>query len=518
MKSLFDTITNDINLETNVKNISVIDEIKYELNFEKIINILKTYNPNNEIEVYIKTHFSNEEIYTNNILSCNYFNNFFVSTYFILGNCFTIDLPIFDIIYENYLLLDKIPEILINKYNKIITDKNFHLFYNYEIINRWYKTIICQPINKNDYFKISKLSNRNKNLKWDKYIIIWKKFNDNCLIFKKYLRQLLQFYKPLKIKIVGCYSINKKYYEHCLESHLGIKINIDKLLKWGHEELNILVEKMKTYIKIAIPNINTNLSYKNLIKKIKDYPSQRFKSKNELIKFYKLIINKYEQFYIKENKFPEFIKPNLVIFSNSKMGGGYYTSNNFYLNTYNWKEMRKFTVESLVLHETIPGHHTQVSTMLNIKYKYPILFYFQSILNGFIEGWGLWSEKLGYDQTIWDKIGQVEYEIFRTLRIIVDINIHYYGKTPRDMLLYMKEYMVLSKSEINNEIYRYVCQPGQAVSYKVGSYIFQKIIENENIDNLLDTKLLTIYKKIILDGPLPLQFLIKKYKIKNLFF
>jgi uncharacterized protein (DUF885 family) len=168
--------------------------------------------------------------------------------------------------------------------------------------------------------------------------------------------------------------------------------------------------------------------------------------------------------------------------------------------------MRKYTVESLVLHETIPGHHTQVHTMLNIKYKYPIFMYYESLLNGFIEGWGLYSETLGVNQTMWDKIGQIEYDMLRTLRIIVDINIHYYGKSPENMIKFMQNYLTMSKGEIEQEVYRYVCLPGQAVSYKVGSDIFKQINKNNS---------LTLCKKLIMDGPLPLEFLIKKYKIKR---
>ena len=106
--------------------------------------------------------------------------------------------------------------------------------------------------------------------------------------------------------------------------------------------------------------------------------------------------------------------------------------NNFYLNINDWKNMRKYTIESLVLHETNPGHHTQVHTMLNKSNKYSLLFgYFGASCTGFIEGWGLFSEQLGFEQTVWDKIGQLEFEIFRTLRIIVDIGLHYHGKTPK---------------------------------------------------------------------------------------
>lgn len=178
------------------------------------------------------------------------------------------------------------------------------------------------------------------------------------------------------------------------------------------------------------------------------------------------------------------------------MGGAYYSENNFYLNESNWKEKYKYTAESLVLHEDIPGHHLQVHTSNSVEQNNSLLYaYFPSILNGFVEGWGLFSEKLGVDQTYWDKIGQIEYEIFRTLRIIVDIRIHYRGYEPDKIYEYMQNYLSFGKTEIMTEIYRYVCRPGQAVSYKIGSHVFSKILEKIILKNILIQKQFKFIKK-----------------------
>jgi hypothetical protein len=491
MTNLINLIINISNLETNVKYLSVIDSIKYDLNYDEIIVQIKKYKPKDEVEKYMKKFILNPQNKVNHILQSNYHENYFDSLYFVIGNYYTIDSIIFDKIYDNLILLDEIPQLLINKYN----DKKIFLFYNDKIIKRWISMLSYEKLNKVEYFKISKLLENKKIEKWEKYIVLYNKLNEISKIFKKFLKEL----KLSKKEIVGSYNIGKKYYEYCLESHLGMKVNINKLLKWGFREIEILQNKLKSYF----PEIK---EYKKILKRIKKEPSQKYESKDELITHFKEVIKKYENLYIKKYKFPQYEKVNLVIFSNSKMAGGYYANNNFYLNLYFWKEMRKYTVESLVLHETIPGHHTQVHTMLNIKYKYPIFMYYESLLNGFIEGWGLYSETLGVNQTMWDKIGQIEYDMLRTLRIIVDINIHYYGKSPENMIKFMQNYLTMSKGEIEQEVYRYVCLPGQAVSYKVGSDIFKQINKNNS---------LTLCKKLIMDGPLPLEFLIKKYKIKR---
>jgi uncharacterized protein (DUF885 family) len=77
----------------------------------------------------------------------------------------------------------------------------------------------------------------------------------------------------------------------------------------------------------------------------------------------------------------------------------------------------------------------------------------------------------------------------------------------------MKNYLSMGKNELMIEIYRYVCMPGQAVSYKVGSHIFSKILEKNKIKNYHEPKAIEIYKKLINDGPKPLKFLVKEYSI-----
>ena len=83
------------------------------------------------------------------------------------------------------------------------------------------------------------------------------------------------------------------------------------------------------------------------------------------------------------------------------------------------------------------------------------------------------------------------------------------------MITFMQNNLTMSKKSIENEIYRYVCQPGQAVAYKVGSHVFKKILEHNNIHNFIDPKAIQLYKKIINDGPKPLKFICKDYNINE---
>ena len=520
-------IIKQLDLESDVKLISPIDNIKLLLQNKKLYNIINNYNFTDPIEKYIYSLLYLDESIVMNLFNDNYFNNLLSNIYFIISNPFSIDTKVFDIIYKNRELINETPNIIINIYDIILNikpydlisssiQKKLYLFYNYDIINRWYKSVISIKMGKSIYYKISKLSDDKKAIKWEKYNEIWTIYNNNCIILKKYLKKLLQFYKPLKINTVGCYNIGKKYYEYCLKSYLGCDINIIKLEKWAYKELDRLKEQMIFNIKLTDIKIKDTNNFQLILKKLFNHPLQKFNSKQELIDSYKKIIKKYENIFVNLLDFKQYEKSNLVIFDSAQLGGGYYYLNNFYLNINDWKTMRKYTTESLVLHETVPGHHTQVHTMLNKTNKYSLLFgYFGTSCTAFIEGWGLFSEQLGFEQTIWDKIGQIEFEILRTLRIIIDIDLHYYGKTPESMIKLMQNYLTMSKKSIENEIFRYVCLPGQAVAYKVGSQVFKKILEQNNIYNFFDPKAIELYKKIINDGPKPLTFICKDYKLNE---
>jgi uncharacterized protein (DUF885 family) len=108
----------------------------------------------------------------------------------------------------------------------------------------------------------------------------------------------------------------------------------------------------------------------------------------------------------------------------------------------------------------------------------------------------------------------IEYDIFRTLRVIVDIRIHTKDYTPQKTMEFIKQYLNFNEEEINSEVYRYVVLPGQALSYKIGSEIFKYIIKqkHQQIDPLSPIAI-EMYKKIIEEGSIPLNFLIEKYNI-----
>lgn len=126
--------------------------------------------------------------------------------------------------------------------------------------------------------------------------------------------------------------------------------------------------------------------------------------------------------------------------------------------------------EDLFLHEAIPGHHYQI--MLKIENK--SLPDFRRFLNygSYTEGWGLYTESLGKELGLYSDpyqyFGMLTAEMHRAIRLVVDAGMHSQGWTREQAIQYSKDHEAASEQNIVSEIERYMGNPGQALSYKVG--------------------------------------------------
>lgn len=142
----------------------------------------------------------------------------------------------------------------------------------------------------------------------------------------------------------------------------------------------------------------------------------------------------------------------------------------FYANTYDLKSRPKYEMEALAFHEAVPGHHLQIALQQELENVPP--FRTLASITAFIEGWGLYSESLGEDvgfyQDPYSEFGALSYEMWRALRLVVDTGIHAFGWSRERAIEYMLENSALTRTNVTNEVDRYIAWPGQAVAYKIG--------------------------------------------------
>jgi uncharacterized protein (DUF885 family) len=141
-----------------------------------------------------------------------------------------------------------------------------------------------------------------------------------------------------------------------------------------------------------------------------------------------------------------------------------------FANTYKLESRPKWEMEALTMHEAVPGHHLQISLAQEL-HGLPE-FRKNSSYTAFVEGWGLYSESLGEEMGFYkdpySKFGQLTYEMWRAVRLVVDTGLHSMGWTRDQAINFFREYAAKTDQDITVEVDRYIVWPGQALGYKMG--------------------------------------------------
>jgi len=147
------------------------------------------------------------------------------------------------------------------------------------------------------------------------------------------------------------------------------------------------------------------------------------------------------------------------------------------MNTYNLPTRPLYNIPALTLHECAPGHSLQIGIQQEQKAlpRFRRNAYFSS--TG--EGWGLYSEWLGYElgiyRTPYERFGAQSYEMWRAARLVIDTGIHRYGWSRQQAIDYLSSHTALSQHEVETEVDRYISWPGQALSYKIGELTIRRL-------------------------------------------
>ena len=181
----------------------------------------------------------------------------------------------------------------------------------------------------------------------------------------------------------------------------------------------------------------------------------------------------------------------------------------YYVNLYRPEMRPKYEIEVLTAHESVPGHHLQFA----IAHELGGLPAFRRNAShtAFVEGWALYSERLGYELGLYkdpySRFGQLTYDMWRAVRLVVDTGLHHKRWTRQQAIDYFRDNAAKTETDIVNEIDRYIGTPAQALAYKIGQF---KILELRAMaERELDTRfdIRAFHDTVLGSGALPLDVL-----------
>jgi uncharacterized protein (DUF885 family) len=181
----------------------------------------------------------------------------------------------------------------------------------------------------------------------------------------------------------------------------------------------------------------------------------------------------------------------------------------FYANAYDIKARPIWGMESLFLHEAIPGHHFQRS--LQVENEALPGFRRFGGYTAFTEGWGLYAESLGKEIGVYTDpyqyFGALNAELWRSIRLVVDTGLHAKGWTRQDVLDYMYANSPVKEARAVSEAERFMAIPGQALAYKIGQLKIRELRSSaeERLGDRFDVK--EFHTQVLMDGPMPLSML-----------
>lgn len=140
------------------------------------------------------------------------------------------------------------------------------------------------------------------------------------------------------------------------------------------------------------------------------------------------------------------------------------------VNTTELNQRPLWELPALGVHEAMPGHHLQIALQQELDI-HPLRA-IGTFFTAFVEGWGLYSERLGIEMGLYDtpakEMGRLSYEMWRAARLVVDTGIHSKRWSKQQAVDFMLDNTALSAANIDAEVNRYITWPGQALGYKVG--------------------------------------------------
>ncbi len=302
--------------------------------------------------------------------------------------------------------------------------------------------------------------------------------------YRKLDRYFNDRYLPASRDSIGKSALpnGKAWYEHLARSFTTTRMTPDEIHRVGLNE----VKRIRGEMQEIISEVEFEGSFADFLLFLRTDPRFYFDNPDDLYEAYLATCKRIDPELVTLfgvlprmpyglKPIPDSIAPDTTTAYYSQPAADGSRAGIYWVNLYKPEVRPKYEIEVLSVHEAMPGHHLQIALQQELE-DIPNFRRFNGF-TAFVEGWGLYSERLGYDLGLYkdpySRFGQLTYDMWRAVRLVVDTGIHYKGWTRRQAIDFFKDNAAKTEHDIVNEIDRYIAMPGQALAYKIGQ---QKII------------------------------------------
>ena len=297
--------------------------------------------------------------------------------------------------------------------------------------------------------------------------------------YRKLARYFEKTYLPAARESVGLSSLPNggAWYEFLARSFTTTLMTPDEIHRTGLEE----VKRIRGEMQQIIDELEFDGDFQDFLTFLRTDPQFYYDNPDDLYEAYLATSKRIDPELVKlfgtlprmpygVKPIPDAIAPDTTTAYYSRPAADGSRAGIYWVNLYRPEVRPRYEIEVLSVHEAMPGHHLQLAIQQELGDMPNFRRY--SGFTAFVEGWGLYSESLGYDLGLYkdpySRFGALTYDMWRAVRLVVDTGIHYKGWTRQQAIDFFKDNAAKTEHDIVNEIDRYIVMPGQALAYKIG--------------------------------------------------
>ena len=336
--------------------------------------------------------------------------------------------------------------------------------------------------------------------------------------YRRFSNYFDDIYLPGSRESIGASSLpdGEAFYEYRVRSFTTTQMTPDEVHRLGLSE----VKRIRDEMQLIIDELEFDGDFHDFLQFLRTDPQFYYETPEELFEAYLAtskridpelvtLFGKLPRMPYGLRPIPDNIAPDTTTAYYSRPAADGSRAGFYYVNLYKPEVRPKYEIEVLSVHEAVPGHHLQIALQMELGDVPPFRRY--SGFTAFTEGWGLYSESLGYDLGLYkdpySRFGALTYEMWRAVRLVVDTGMHYKGWTRQQAIDFFKDNAAKTELDIINEIDRYIAWPGQALAYKIGQL---KILElRRRAEQMLGDRfdIRAFHDELLGGGALPLEVL-----------